>query len=444
MGSERAQSYEAFVQRTWLCFHHGVESSSLGYAPSLYLQDTLCIDHVIDRYLKRELAPAVNEYSCSFCRREAPRSGNPFAVPLEAIGQRIYHTAQWLFDDAENASSFEGQMYETPLETNEVVAECAADAIDSVVFDKVVEAVSAAINNPESWIRSRLEDDFSFGWEDFAQTVQHESRFVFIGGQTAYRDRGNEPPERLARFVEGLLSYAEREAKMVVTLAAGSELYRGRMAKDAHQLEMDIEDGFAKALGPAPVELASAGRMNPQGVPFFYAAESVRTAVAEIALHDPYDEAVVGKFVTQRELTILDLTRKPVVPSIFNRATRRRYMFTSFVQQFVDAVTAPVHLDGNHPVAYAPSQVVTEALRWLSPRPIDGIAFPSRAAKGGKNFCMFFGPGDDFRTNPPSEREQAYDKYLRLSLSSRTPTFVLSSRDVTLHKVSRSVRVGDL
>jgi hypothetical protein len=415
----------------------------MGYSqPYRESEKYLCLEHIADRYLRRELSEHTSEFSCSFCGKKGPLD-EPFAVPLDALRDRIYETARWLFDDADNASYFEGRIYEDSFETIEVVAECAAEAIDPAVLEAVVGAIAEAIEAPESWIRSRFEDDFSFGWEDFAQTVQHESRFVFIG-QAMRRDREDEPPQRLARFVEGILGYAEREAKMVVSLPPGSELFRGRMAHDAESLRLDMEDqGYAGALGPAPAELASAGRMNPQGIPFFYAGDSVRTAVAEIALHDPYDEAVVGKFVTQRELTILDLTRKPVRPSIFNREARRRYLFTSFVQQFVDAITAPVYLDRNHPVAYAPSQVVTEALRWLSPRPIDGIAFPSRAARQGKNYCLFFGPGDDFRTDPPSEREALYDQYLRLTQGQNAPTFLLAERDVSTHKVTRSVRVTD-
>lgn len=408
-----------------------------------YSDKTLCLDHVTDSYLRGVLAAETTATSCSFCGRRTP-SGDNFAVPLDALGYRIFETAQWLFEDAENASFFEGRMYETPLETYEVVSECAFDAIEADVLDQVVQAVTDAVESPETWIRSRLEDDFSFGWDEFAQTVRHESRFVFIGQGTG-RLRENEPPERLARFVEGLLSYAERETKMIARLPTGTELYRGRMTKDANQMLFEVRDDVAAALGPAPVDLASAGRMNPQGVPFFYAAESVRTAVAEIALHDPYDEAVVGKFVTQRDLTILDLTRKPVVPSVFNPDSRRRYMFTNFVQHFVDAVTAPVHLDRNHPVAYAPSQVVTEALRWLSPRPIDGIAFPSRAAKGGKNYCLFFGPGEDFRSDPPSEKEMAFNDFFRSTSSRSVPsTFLLARRDVTAHGISRSIRVSTI
>ena len=101
------------------------------------------------------------------------------AIPLDALGYRIYETAQWLFDDAAAASFFEGQMYEEELETIEVVGECALEGVEETVYDAVVDAVANAIESPETWIRSRLDDDFSYGWEDFAQTVQHESRFVF-------------------------------------------------------------------------------------------------------------------------------------------------------------------------------------------------------------------------------------------------------------------------
>jgi hypothetical protein len=43
--------------------------------------------------------------------------------------------------------------------------------------------------------------------------------------------------------------------------------------------------------------------MNAQGVPLFCAAENMHTAVVEIALHSPYDDAVVDAFVTQRPIS---------------------------------------------------------------------------------------------------------------------------------------------
>lgn len=414
-----------------------------GYTGS---EKTICIEHVTDAVLRHQVEPDVSELACSFCGRSVRADEPPFAVPLDSIGDRVYEVALWLYDSFDNASVFDNEVYESGLETTDVVWDCVSRAIDPLVVDDVVDTLSEAISTPESWIPARLEDDLTFGWEQFAQTVKHESRFVFIG-YSGRPGSDTEPPGRLARFLESVLVYADKQTRMVTTLPAGTPLYRGRMERDARKTRRDIDDELSKNLGPAPIEKAAAGRMQAQGIPYLYAGDSIRTTVAEVALHDgKNDEAIVGRFVTQRDLRILDFTRTPVIPSVFEHAARQRFSFTRFVDAFVDAITAGVYQDDSQAVSYAPTQVMTEALRWLAPRPIDGIAFPSHAAKGGKNYALFFGPGEDFATEPPSEKEQKEHSNLwRTTFGPRVaPTFVLARGDVTLHKVSRNVRVTAL
>lgn len=193
-------------------------------------------------------------------------------------------------------------------------------------------------------------------------------------------------------------------------------------------------------LGSAPPHLAAAGRLNPQGIGLFYAADEVETAVAEIALHSAYNECVIGAFVTQRPLQILDFTRTlKDLPSIFasDEKSRKLWKFARFAKRFTERITSPVLLDGRERVDYTPTSVVAEYLRWVPDLHIDGIAWPSHiATKNGKNLVLFFGPGPDFRTDPPTSSELSGHGGLR------TPTLTLPLTGLQEYSVKRSVEVS--
>jgi hypothetical protein len=303
-----------------------------------------------------------------------------------------------------------------------------------------LDSITRAIATPQSWFEDDTRDQFAYSWERFAETVRHEARFVLIADPRPGGE--NEPPARLARFLAGLLGYADKSTPMLHTLPTGTKLYRGRMTDNVAELRAEVEKEPAQKLGAAPPSRAAAGRMSGEGVPLFCGADNVHTAVAEIALHSPYDFALVGEFTTQRPITILDFTRNPKVPSIFDLAHQDRRLFAEFVDDFVSAITQPVVLDGRERVDYLPTQVVTEYLRWVPRRRIDGIAFPSRAKSRGKNVVLFTRLDDDVVTDPPTRDERRNIALTRSIGGNIDPMLAISAQAITEHSVSRSVRVS--
>lgn len=403
------------------------------------MTETLCINHITDSALRRHARRAMTERECSFCGRSGSPTETPFAVTMDSVAEEVHRAITSRYRSFDEASYFEGEPWESELGTGTVVQEVAQHAFDDSVSDSVLTAITAAIESPTSWFADDTQTQFAYSWEQFAETVRHEARFVFMarprpGGE-------NEPPARLTAFLDGLLGYADKSTRMLHTLEAGTKLYRGRMTDDAGALHDEVAGAPAEKLGSAPPHRAAAGRMSGEGVPLFYGADQLHTAVAEIALHSPYDQAVVGEFVTRRPLTILDFTRKPRLPSIFDHENRERRLFTEFVDDFVSAITKPVILDGRERVEYIPTQVVTEYLRWVPERRIDGIAFPSRADTTGKNIVLFMGQGEDILTDPPTPEERR-----ELVLASKLgpvagPSLTISPAAITEHAVTRSVRV---
>ena len=153
----------------------------------------------------------------------------------------------------------------------------------------------------------------------------------------------------------------------------------------------DLSSYDADKLGPPPSQKATANRMSPAGISMFYGATDLDTAVAEIGAHSSYGYAVTGEFTTGREVRLIDLTRLPKIPSIFNEQTFRSYYSILFLHNFVRDLTLPVDLDGQEHIDYVPTQVFTEYLKYSFPVRVDGLMFPS-AQGPGANVVVFYGP----------------------------------------------------
>ncbi|QIZ99429.1 RES domain-containing protein [Leifsonia sp. PS1209] len=422
------------------------------------MDETACVDHIRDDVLHAALSNVADKFECSFCGRK-PEPGEPaFAVELDELGVRVWDVLNWLYQSTEDGGD-PWRCYEE-YDNTYVMYETVEDAVDPEYAMHIVERLIAATSSTDAWIPSDSADPSALGWGTYSATVRTESRFVVVGASNrpGYED---EPPARIGKFLEALLAYVESD--LLVELPADSTLYRGRMTDDARALLHKVRKEPSTELGSAPPQLAKNGRLSPPGISLFYSADDLHVAVAEIALHSEYDQAVMGAFKTTRSLRILDFTRPLTkLPSIFatDDESRRRWTFARFKKHFTDMITAPVVLDGREAVDYTPTQVVAEWLRWVPEDRIDGIAWPSHLAeeKGdvaadsgdalsgahdaasvplGRNVALFFGYGADFQSVPPTAVELARP-------IQRKPTLTLAADDITSHQVSRSVRVAEL
>jgi hypothetical protein len=89
--------------------------------------------------------------------------------------------------------------------------------------------------------------------------------------------------------------------------------------------------GTYEALRPPPSAKAMANRMSPAGITMFYASGDPQTAIAEIAGHGLGDYALVGAFRGVKRLRLLDLTRRPTLPSYFDDAEQAELGLAGFL-----------------------------------------------------------------------------------------------------------------
>ncbi|MDJ0378501.1 RES domain-containing protein [Cryobacterium sp. PH31-L1] len=408
------------------------------FPPIGWTNKSVCLDHIEDEYLRARLAPDVAEHVCSFCPRTSTNGAAAIAVNLEHLAAVVAEVAVRFYEDAVNAPFMDGEISVQDFDTLEVVYNMLDDSLPASLLDSIVKSVAELIHEPQIWIRLDNVSYVEFGWSSFADTVKHTSRLV-LAPRSGHAQEPT-PPEDLYTFLTALSGIVNETTGLVQVLEAGARIYRARIERDAGALEREVQEDPAKKLGPAPQGSAAAGRMNAQGISLFYAAMEEETACAEVVAHSAYNEAVVGEFTVQQPLRIFDLTRVPVRPSIFDESAGPIYPFIAFFDLFRDAITQPVILDGKHPVDYAPTQVVTEFLRWGTQAKLDGIAWESRVVPDGKNIVLFYGPDTPMRSTKEPDKEES--ELWRLTFGAAAePIFIIDPSSIRRYEAERTVSV---
>ena len=195
-----------------------------------------------------------------------------------------------------------------------------------------------------------------YSWERFCRVVMHQRRYFFLG-----QDLESDDPEVYSpgQVLSTIFDYAQ-EMGLFKDLPAGSRLVRARFEGNGPPL------GTPQDLGPPPAEKANQpNRMSPAGIPMFYACDDEETALKETSSGP--GQFAVGSFETIRPVIVLDLTRIPPVPSLFERISDsvevnpRRAL--TFLHHIAKEMSRPIERDDRVHISYVPTQVVTEFIR---------------------------------------------------------------------------------
>jgi hypothetical protein len=338
-----------------------IEQQEMGFsAPLGYSVCDACLaDDAIREFIQSEASAC----ECSFCGRceRGPIAANAHDV-LVFMSQGL--RTEWsdaeseLYYDSESSSGFVG-----PTAYIEEILEEEGPVFANDKFEAfALTALGETVWCPRGIYAVTPGEALRYGWEDLVETVKHKQRFFFLipaggidhaDGAGARIRRGGELLEELGRLI--------RDYGLIVDLPAGRLLYRVRIHR--------VRDRFttAKDLGAPPPRAASQSRMSPAGIPMFYAADEPETALAET--YDPSRTRRRGEttatFRTRSTCCIVDLTRLPPIPSIFDRApenTQRRHDL-GFLYGFLRDLRGEVEPGSAEHIDYVPTQVVCEYLR---------------------------------------------------------------------------------
>lgn len=123
--------------------------------------------------------------------------------------------------------------------------------------------------------------------------------------------------------------------------------------------------------------------MSPAGIPMFYGAADVDTAIKETAAHTDRPYVTAAAFATDRPCTVVDFTDLPPVPSMFDpdRGHARRPLL--FLHEFVKQLSKPTRSSAHDQIDYVPTQIVTEYLLRIfgNGKLVIGLAYPSTLTK---------------------------------------------------------------
>ena len=231
-------------------------------------------------------------------------------------------------------------------------------------------------------------------WEQFCDFIKHERRHFFLQEKErrGSYDYSYSLKGRPFSAVEVLseMGRACEEFRLVTTLKRGTVVFRARQSARGRQFRTTLE------LGPPNEQLArKPNRMSPSGVVMFYACDSPKAAIAEISAGSL--SAVVGEFVIEKDIRILDLSCLPREASLFDLLTERQQGSLEFLHHFAAALSAKVEPDGHEHVEYVPSQVISEWFRTVfrhQRRRIHGICYPSVQYPDGRCLALFANQSD--------------------------------------------------
>ena len=360
----------------------------IGSSPESHQDGYVCIFCVEDGGLRGFIESKAYAKTCTFCGAE---STDPIAVSLSEILPYISECLSSEYDAAEEWLPYEsaeggyiGQVWTTRELLEEHLGGDLPNDDDGILMD----ALCNGLEDGRLWCEK---DYFSlshdaklyFSWDAFCELIKHRRRYFFL--RETFDDEELYSP---LEIVNELKRWCERFG-LIKTLQAGQTLYRARFQKPGDTLKTAVE------LGPPPQDKAAmANRMSPPGIVMFYVSDEVETALRETA-KEP-GRYVIGEFRTLRDVKILDLTKIPSIPSIFEEISESLEYNPRppliFLNYFTDELSKPIARDQSIHIEYIPTQVITEYLRTASTyksEPIAGIRYPSARHQGGCSLVLF-------------------------------------------------------
>jgi len=375
----------------------------------------VCDDCIGNDYIKNYIKEYASHKFCSYCDRNEDIN---ISVHLEEVLEIIMDGIKAEYDDPRNCMGFEGGWqgaktydtfdlmdiygYELGIEDDKL----REDIIDSMIDDEWCEI------SPYS---QRENEMYFSNWAEFCEIVKHKMRYMFLIKQLNRREIFKTSNETLIiqkkvnptinDFSE-ILFYIEdniKEIDIIKEIEEGSIFYRGR-THGADERYYNASD-----IGTPPIGAAIySNRMSPAGIPMFYGGMDIDTVYEEMK-KDNKPCVTIGNFISIVPFTIIDFTKLPPIPTVFNPDTRHLRQPLMFFEDFIKDLSKPVTKDGREHIEYIPTQIITEYIRHIfkhyDDNNIDGIFYPS-ACKVGGICCVLFLENKDCTDNKSEKNKK--------------------------------------
>jgi HEPN superfamily RES-like protein/RES domain-containing protein len=348
--------------------------------------DFVCADCFEDEALKEFVRASSEAFICDYCDAEADA---PIAAPMSEVLDLISESLHAEYQEAEEANLpvEEGEYVFKPMSTSEVFGEIGTVTENERLLETILTAFDdfAWVSKP---FYSPPEDDaLRYNWKEFVRAVKYRRRYLFLLSHRRKKRQESDavPPEEMLRRIGEVIEQVD----LVQEMKPGTRWFRVRVH------DYDGAPTTAAALGTAPRRRATSNRMSPAGIPMFYGASDPETAFSETFTPRPGEACAVtvALFETARSCWVVDFSKLPPVPSLFDSRRRHLRRGIAFLHGFVRDLTKKVKRDGREHIDYVPTQIVTEYLRYAF-KPfgfrVSGIVYDSAQREGGICCALFF------------------------------------------------------
>ncbi|MDH6455505.1 hypothetical protein M2155_008004 [Streptomyces sp. SAI-119] len=323
----------------------------------------VCADCVGDEHLAAAVRSAQQpDVGCDFCRAD---TAAPFDVLMETFVTQI--RTEYATVDDEGVWYTKEDGYVTlgapPLEADDLVGMFEQELGGVPVLEAVLDKMHDRRWVPRDFALLRRNEALTIGWQGFCTYVRTSGRYFLPDD-----DEDDAHPDHITPAAS-LRHIAHLARQLLSTeLPAGTRWWRA-------QQNPDQATGWGAArLGTAPHAMAPDNRMSAAGIAMFYGAADLETARQEVAAHSDTKWITVAAFEMSRPCTVIDFTKLPAVPSIFDPRPFRMRREIMFLKDFVEDLIAPVNLRDDA-LGYVPTQFLTEYL--LRELRAEGLLYPS-------------------------------------------------------------------
>lgn len=228
-------------------------------------------------------------------------------------------------------------------------------------------------------------------WKNFEHDCKYYNRFFDLtsGKQGGSEDNILHGATGRTGMLTSLYDTCFRDLQIIIP--AGFECYRARVidASLKRGVDYDLEEA---SIGPATIHNSESGRMNPEGITYFYVAQDRDTALKESRLRGN-DRVLIGRFAISRPLKVIDWTKANIyekaVDIFSQKYSPSMAVYQDFLRQFAIEVGKPNELGRN--IEYVATQLVAEFVRGKG---YDGIKYDSSVGNG-YDVVFFYGPRTD-------------------------------------------------
>ncbi|ENW94406.1 HEPN-associated N-terminal domain-containing protein [Acinetobacter dispersus] len=345
---------------------------------------TVCSDCAMDDFLSDLVLKNLCSNKCSYCLK---RSEQYIATSYEVIMQHIYKTIFLYYKDAQetNMPYVEKSWLNDQVDIEDIFLDFDPGWCEQLSDDLKSSADPNwyLIHHVDSdWIALAEHEIFAYGWNKFKEQVLYKTRYLFLNQTESY---GSEDIPVSSMLNE--LAQLCRDLNLIKEIPKDTEVFRVRSHCDNKSFTQFSD------MGVPPRGIASAGRMNPAGISYFYVAYDEVTAISEVITNQEYWS--IAKFKLKENIQVIDFSNIPKVPSEFDIKAISEREKLLFLHNFVNDLSKPVEKDGREHVDYVPTQIVSEFFRYVFLPTIKGLKYNSIKNVGGLNIAFFESDNDE-------------------------------------------------